>query len=162
MHVGWFFGALGAAVALWSLGGRRRDGPSSASSAPKLQGSSSAGGFLIFVLLEAKASDLVGLAPSGSLMVSLLDRYQSVGYVEEGSLEASILGSLAPLGAGGPGSRRVAVLGVAPLFALAPGQRPDRAFERRLVSAADRGDLTLGWKSASPGELAELPLLGQF
>jgi hypothetical protein len=126
-------------------------------------------GLLVFVLLANKAADLVPTDPDARpsmepLVTALLDRYQSVGFVEHGSAAADTVSTLSPLGGdAAAGVRRVAVLKVEdPSLTLNPGQRPDRAFERRLVDAATRDLVGVQWKQADPADLVGIPLLGQF
>lgn len=133
------------------------------------QGARARGGVLIIVLQGRDAGDLVPEASAEAQATaaaarSLLDRYQSIGFVQDGSAEAARVVAL-DAAAGPPTATglRVAVIRVEEAaLALDCGARPDRAYERRLVAAADRGELTIQWRAAAPADLADIPLVGQF
>jgi hypothetical protein len=101
--------------------------------------------------------------PSGDDIRYLLDSYQSIGFVTAPE-HLQTLAELAPNAPYLPaGHRAVPVVIITdPGLSLAPSTRPDRDYERRLIEAADQGKLTIKWKSASPGQMASIPLVGQF
>jgi hypothetical protein len=127
-------------------------------------------GAIVFVLPAASrrpSSGRPGEAEraTGKLVRQLLDRYQSIGFVEVDSPAGAVVAGLPFAGPGAPtrSARSVAVIAVSdPALFLGLGERPSRAFERGLVAAADAGSLTVSWRDATPGDLSELHLVGQF
>jgi hypothetical protein len=121
----------------------------------------------VVVVLDAKHTGRIapeGLA-SGPLSHlharELLDLYQSIGFVASNTAVEATLESLPRADEGKP--RVVALVRTTHSDLMLPaGERPDRAFERRFIAAAERGELAVVWKRATAADLASVRLVGQF